>query len=282
MARHEARALNNMGIVFAALGEYEEALAHYKSALKVDQALGDRSGMALKLGNIGQCYSDIGDAARAESYLAKALSVAEQTGDLSAAADAAVSWGQTKLSRGETRAALELFERGLTLATENRERYQEVRALQYIALAHLVAGDPPEAALEMAHSATEWARKVPMLVGIIYGLTFQALALSKLGRHAEAIAAIEEAVQHLEGARPEGAEYVYGWQAEILDAAGLHAEARTAVARAGAEIAAKAAKLRDPELRQHFLASRRLPGLPPGAPTLAPAAAPSATPEHPT
>ncbi|MCX5740905.1 MAG: tetratricopeptide repeat protein, partial [Proteobacteria bacterium] len=38
MARHEARALNNMGIVFAALGEYEEALADYKSALKIDQA----------------------------------------------------------------------------------------------------------------------------------------------------------------------------------------------------------------------------------------------------
>ena len=37
------RALNNMGIVFAALGEYEEALAHYKSALKIDQELGDRS-----------------------------------------------------------------------------------------------------------------------------------------------------------------------------------------------------------------------------------------------
>src|SRR5690606_33658180 len=51
MTRHEARALNNMGIVFAALGEYEEALAHYKSALKLDQALGDRSGIALKLGN---------------------------------------------------------------------------------------------------------------------------------------------------------------------------------------------------------------------------------------
>jgi len=44
MQRHEARALNNMGIVFAALGEYEEALAHYKSALKLDQALGERSG----------------------------------------------------------------------------------------------------------------------------------------------------------------------------------------------------------------------------------------------
>ncbi len=257
MSRHEARALNNMGIVFAALGEYEEALAHYKSALKIDQALGDRSSIALKLGNIGQCYSDLGDIDKAESYLSKALKVAEQTGDLSAAADAAVSWGQTKMQRGDTKAALALFERGLSLATENRERYQEIRALQYIALAHLTAGDPPEAALEMARSATDWARKMPMLVGIIYGLTFQALALSKMGRHDEAIAAVDEAVVHLEGARPEGAEHVYRWRSEILAAAGRTDEAKAAATRAANEVEAKAAKLRDPELRRHFLASRQ-------------------------
>ena len=257
MSRHEARALNNMGIVFAALGEYEEALAHYKSALKIDQALGDRSSIALKLGNIGQCYSDLGDVDKAESYLGKALKVAEQTGDLSAAADAAVSWGQAKMQRGDTKAALVLFERGLTLATENRERYQEVRALQYIALAHLVAGDPPEAALEMARSATEWARKMPMLVGIIYGLTFQGLALSRLGRHDEAIAAVDEAVKQLEGARPEGAEHVHRWRAQVLTAGGRAADAAAAIARADLEVQTKAKKLRDPELRKHFLASRQ-------------------------
>src|SRR6185312_1907007 len=176
---------------------YEEALAHYKSALKIDQELGERSGLALKLGNIGQCYSDLGDTERAESYLSRALKVAEQTGDLSAAADAAVAWGQSKLQTGDVRGARELFERGLNLATDNRERYQEVRALQYIALCHLASGDPPEAALEMAKSSTEWARKMPMMVGIVYGLTFQSLALSRMGRHDEAVAASDEALQLL-------------------------------------------------------------------------------------
>jgi eukaryotic-like serine/threonine-protein kinase len=256
MGRHEARALNNMGIVFAALGEYEEALAHYKSALKLDQALGERSSIALKLGNIGQCYSDLGDLDRAESYLGKALKVAEQTGDLSAAADAAVSWGQAKLQRGHGRPALALFERGLALATENRDRYQEIRALQYISLAHLGVGNPPQAALEIARSSTDWARKMPMLVGIIYGLAFQGLALSRLGRHDEAIACVDEAVQLLEGARPEGAEHVHRWRAEVLAAAGKRDAARAALDRANAEVDAKAAKLRDPELRTLFLASR--------------------------
>jgi eukaryotic-like serine/threonine-protein kinase len=257
MGRHEARALNNMGIVFAALGEYEEALAHYKSALKLDQAQGDRAGIALKLANIGQCYSDLGDLDRAESYLGKALKVAEQTGDLAAAADAAVSWGQAKMQRGLGKAGLELFERGLALATENRDRYQEIRALEYIALAHLTVGNPPEAALEIARSATDWAHKMPMLVGIIHGLAFQGLALSRLGRHAEAVACVDEAVQRLEGARPEGAEHVHRWRAEVLAAAGQVEAARAALDRATAEVDAKAAKLRDPELRALFVASRR-------------------------
>ncbi len=257
MARHEARALNNMGIVFAALGEYEEALAHYKSALKIDQALGERSGLALKLGNIGQCYADLGDVERAESSLGHALKVAEQTGDLSAAADAAVSWGQVKLQRGDTLGARELFERGLSLATENRERYQEVRALQYIALAHLASGDPPEAALEMAKSATEWARKMPMMVGIIYGLTFQALALSKLGRHDEAVVASDEAIELLATTRADGLEHLYRWRADVLAAAGKTDAARAALALADAEVEAKAKKLRDPEMRKSFLASRQ-------------------------
>jgi tetratricopeptide (TPR) repeat protein len=259
MARQEARALNHMGIVFAALGEYEEALAHYKSALKIDQALGERSGLALKLANIGQCYADLGDTDRAESYLARALKVADQTGDLSAAADAAISWGQCKLHRGDPRAAIGLFEKGLSVATENRERYQEVRALQYIALAHLTAGDPAEDSLEMAKSATEWARKMPMLVGIIYGLTFQSLALSKLGRHDEAIARSDEALNLLDTTRTDGLEHIFRWRSSVLAAAGKPDAAKAADARAAAEIDTKAVKLRDPELRRTFLLSRQRP-----------------------
>ncbi|HEX3481386.1 MAG TPA: protein kinase [Kofleriaceae bacterium] len=259
MGRQEARALNNMGMVFSALGEYEEALAHFKSALKLDQALGDRSHIAQKLGNIGQCYSDLGDVDRAESYLGKALKLAEQTGDLAAAAEAAVSLGQARLQRGHARAGLDLFERGLALATDNRDRYQEVRARQYIALAHLTLGNPPEAALEIARSATEWARKMPMLVGIVYGLALQGLALSRLGRHDEAMACADDAVRRLEGARPDGAEHIHRWRAEVLAAAGRIDDARAALDRADAEIAAKATKLRDPELRRLYLTSRQLP-----------------------
>jgi tetratricopeptide (TPR) repeat protein len=132
-----------------------------------------------------------------------------------------------------------------------------VRALQYIALAHLQLGDPAEAALEMAKSATEWARKMPMLVGVIYGLTFQGLALARLGRHAEAIALSDEALALTTSARPDGVEHIYRWRADILWAAGKHDLAKVARASAAAEIDAKAQRLRDPELRELYLTSRR-------------------------
>jgi len=65
-----------------------------------------------------------------------------------------------------------------------------------------------------------------------------------MGRHDEAIAAVDEAVHHLEGARPEGAEHVHRWRSEILAAAGRTTDAKAAAMRAETEVEAKAAKLR--------------------------------------
>ncbi len=257
LPRQEARALNNMGIVFSSLGEYEEALAHYKSSLKIDQQLGDRSGVALKLGNIGQAYADVGDTDRAESYLAKAWKLGEQTSDPSSMADAAISWGQAKLARGDVAGALDLLERGKDLASEGRERFQEIRGLEYIAFAQLEAGQSPAGALELARAATELARKMPMIVGVIYGLAAQGLALSRMGDHTGAIAATTEAVAiQAAQSRPEGAEHVLHWHALTLAAAGRIPAARAAWERAATEIAAKSARLRDPALRASYLTSK--------------------------
>jgi hypothetical protein len=98
---------------------------------------------------------------------------------------------------------------------------------------------------------------MPMLVGMIYGLMFQALALSRLGRHADAVAASEESVALLSKDRPDGAEHILRWHAQVLTAAGRSVDAAAVRAQADAEIDAKAAKLRDPELKKHYLASRQ-------------------------
>jgi tetratricopeptide (TPR) repeat protein len=255
--RPEARVLNNMGIVFAELQELEEALAHYKSSLKLDQELGDRSAIPLKLGNIGQTYTDLGDTQRGEQYLVKALKLAEQNDDERTAADAVISLGQVYLHKRQPRRALELFERGHHLATAaGGERYQEIRSLIYIALASIEAGEPAGRALELGESAAALARAVPMPVGEIFALGAQALALCALGRGSEAAARSTRAVE-LQAAshQPEGSEQILHIHARACAAAGRPEAARAALRQAMDHIEAKAARLRDPELRATYLAA---------------------------
>ncbi len=257
LPRLEARALNNMGIVFAALGEFEEALAHYKSSLKLDQELGDRDSIALKLGNIGQTYTDLGDVTRGERYLTKALKIAEEMDDRTSATDSTISLGQVYLQKQDYRRALDLLEQGLALATENRERYQEIRALIYIALAQVEVGEPPEGALELARSATELARKMPMAVGEIYGLAIQGLALDKQGKLEEAADATAEAARiQTEQEQPEGAEQVLHIHATISDKAGRAETASAAITAAREELLAKSSKIRDDGLKAMFLGGK--------------------------
>ncbi len=254
--REEARVLNNMGIVFAELGEYEEALAHYKSSLKLDQELGDKLSVPLKLGNIGQTYTDLGDVDRGERYLAKALKLTEQVGDDLSATDVTISLGQVYLQRKEADRALRMFERGLELATAGGDRYQEIRALCYAALAQLAGGRPPDGALELAENATRLAHKMPMPMGEIFGLAAQALALDALGRPSEGAERSAAAVVIQDQTRqPDGAEQILHIHAQVCERAGRTGDARDAIERAHGEVVAKAQRLRDATLRNAYLTS---------------------------
>jgi serine/threonine protein kinase/predicted ATPase len=256
LPRFESRMLNNMGVVFAAMGEAEDALACYKRSLKLDQRLGDRVSLALKLGNIGQAYADLGELDKGERYLRKARVLCEQSDDRTTLTDVRTSLGQVNLARGKIDRATALFAKSVTSARENRDRYQETRALIYLAIATLRAGGDAAEALELARTATEIARAMPMPVGEYYGLAIQAQALVALGRAGESLELSTRALEAIaEVQQPEGAEEIMALHAEIAAAAGDAALAAETIARARAETERKAAKLKDQALRQAYLSS---------------------------
>ena len=65
--------LNNIGGVYSALGEKQEALAYYEQALPLRRQVGDRSGEATTLNNIGVVYSALGEKQEALAYYEQAL-----------------------------------------------------------------------------------------------------------------------------------------------------------------------------------------------------------------
>jgi len=76
----EANALGNIGLIYSAKGEADEALKYHKQALEIDREIGFRQGEASDLGNIGLIYSAKGEADEALKYLKQALEIFESIG----------------------------------------------------------------------------------------------------------------------------------------------------------------------------------------------------------
>ena len=68
-----ARLLNNLGLVYDALGEKQKALAYYEQALPLFRQVGDKGGEATTLNNLGGVYDALGDKQKALAYYEQAL-----------------------------------------------------------------------------------------------------------------------------------------------------------------------------------------------------------------
>jgi tetratricopeptide (TPR) repeat protein len=77
----EATTLNNIGLVYNALGEKQKALDYYNQALPLRRAVGDRGGQAATLNNIGRVYSDLGEKQKALVFYNQALPLIRAVGD---------------------------------------------------------------------------------------------------------------------------------------------------------------------------------------------------------
>lgn len=58
--KDEATLLNNLGAVYDAIGQRDQALDYFQQALPIQKEVGDRSGLATTLSNIGAVYNALG------------------------------------------------------------------------------------------------------------------------------------------------------------------------------------------------------------------------------
>src|SRR4029077_497241 len=83
----EALTLNNLGVVYADLGEKRKALEFYNQALPLRREIGDKSGEANTLNNLGNVYSDLGEKQKALEFYNQALPLKRAVGDKSGEAN---------------------------------------------------------------------------------------------------------------------------------------------------------------------------------------------------
>jgi tetratricopeptide (TPR) repeat protein len=73
--------LCNLGLVYHHMGDFENALSYYEQSLKIDTEMGQKRGVGICLTNIGNLYSDLGNYQKAILFLKQALEIDRAIGD---------------------------------------------------------------------------------------------------------------------------------------------------------------------------------------------------------
>lgn len=112
----QAVTLHNTAVVYGLLGEDERALEHYQRSLAIARDINERRGQSILLGNIADVFFNRGDLTRAFDYLQHQLQMTRELGNRNEQALAIVNLGHVYARRGELGQA--------------RRSYEEARAIQ--------------------------------------------------------------------------------------------------------------------------------------------------------
>ncbi len=153
-----ASALNLLGLILAASGDYAGARARYEESLAARRAVGDQRWVGVSLCNLGELARRMGDFDTAARCLAEAVELLRDAGDAVTVAFCLADLGEVRIWQGRPDEARPLVLEGLALSKELGERFVEAMGLHNLGRLAGLAGDQAEelrqcaAALERRHS----------------------------------------------------------------------------------------------------------------------------------
>jgi tetratricopeptide (TPR) repeat protein len=108
-----AEMLNNLGVVFRLMQNWDQAQASLEEARAAFQRLGDRSREAQALGNLGALLSRQGDQLKAQEYLRDAAGIFGELGDTQRQGETLMALGLQLWKSGDRRGGLAAYQGGL-------------------------------------------------------------------------------------------------------------------------------------------------------------------------
>ncbi|MFO0686050.1 MAG: protein kinase [Sandaracinus sp.] len=252
---HQASALNLIGVSLGSQGAFEDAIACIRASIVLDRAAGDRIYVGRKCSNVGQMHGELGDTERALELINRALEVFDRADDLPARTDTLAALAEILLEqKGELEEARRALDDSLRIATRlgdpNDMAHERVVRAEW----HLAAKEF-RAAAGAAEEATRHARTAGTAGYELHGKALKALALAELGEKDEARAILDEADRATRSGPVERGERVLGWLARTARLVGDPDRGAALARRAEGFVVARAEHLRDPDLRERYLAS---------------------------
>jgi tetratricopeptide (TPR) repeat protein/DNA-binding XRE family transcriptional regulator len=142
----EANALNDVGDLQRATGDYPGAARALEEALGIYRDLGNRLGQASALSRLGEVRRETGDYPRAAAALEEALGIFRDLGDRLGQADVLLSIGDLRRASGDYPGTAQIQVMALGIYRDVGDRLGQANALNELGDLQRMAGDYPGAA----------------------------------------------------------------------------------------------------------------------------------------
>ncbi|HEV2799671.1 MAG TPA: tetratricopeptide repeat protein [Pyrinomonadaceae bacterium] len=114
----EQNILGNLGIAYAAIGKYRQAIKFFEQALAIARDIKDRIAEGRSLGNIGTAYRSLGEPRLSIEYLEQYLAINKEVGNKRGEGIGLTNLGNAYVDLGDMHRAIKFFEQALTIAQE--------------------------------------------------------------------------------------------------------------------------------------------------------------------
>jgi tetratricopeptide (TPR) repeat protein len=133
--------VNAMGIGYQNLGQLDDSIEQFESAIKLRETIGDKRGEAVSLRNLSFVQAIKGNFAEAQNALDRAKAILDPLGDTAATAGLINDIGALDEERGDYRHALESYRTALTMHQSLGDPRLIARSLVNVGFAYYQVGE---------------------------------------------------------------------------------------------------------------------------------------------
>jgi predicted ATPase/Tfp pilus assembly protein PilF len=143
--REKAVWVHNLGILAQKMGNYPEARKLYQQSLKIDQELGDKSGVSKSLHELGRLAQATGEYDEARKLYQQSLKIKQELGDKRGVSSSLHQLGTLAQDTGEYDEARKLYQQSLKIKQELGDKNGFAFSLAQLALLEEEQGNIEEA-----------------------------------------------------------------------------------------------------------------------------------------
>jgi CHAT domain-containing protein len=186
--RQRARAFNQIGKIYVALGEKQKALQYFEQALALRRAINDPTEIGYSLINIGGVYAGLGQYPKGLEYYNQSLHLGKSANNRALTAKALSLMCEIYNTLEENQKALEYCDRSLQLSQAVDDRALAARTLTTLGRAHHALGDSPR--------ALEYLDRSLLLSQALNNRSEEARTLTNIGRIYHALGENQKALEY--------------------------------------------------------------------------------------